>query len=144
MVGERMARTICARYYLDLMPVSQIARELGVSREDVREVVDDPTVHEEFLQRADKARARQKIRNAMAAEIALDRQVGFLQADVADELQPAQQHVAENVLRRALPAEKENPHDIRIRFVHGDIPLGMPKARPGEYEERGESSHELP
>lgn len=137
MVGERMARAICARYYLDLMPVSQIARELGVSREDVREAVDDPKAHEEFLQRADKARARQKIRNAMAAEIALDRQVSFLQADVKDDLQPTQQHVAENVLRRALPAEKDSPKDIRIRFVHGDISLGIPKDR-GEYEERGE------
>ena len=138
-VGKRMARTICARYYLDLQPVSQIARELGVSREDVRDAVDDPKAHEEFLQRADKARARQKIRNAMAAEIALDRQVGFLQADVGDELQPTQQHVAENVLRRALPAEKDSPKDIRIRFVHGEIPLGMPEGRPGEYEERGEN-----
>lgn len=137
MIGKRTARTICARYYLDLQPVSQIARELGVSREDVREAVDDPAAHEEFLQRADKARARQRIRTAMAAEIALDRQTEMLQAEVSDDLKPAQQHVAENVLRRALPAEKDNPHDIRIRFIGGDIPLGMPKARPGEYGETG-------
>lgn len=127
-LGERTKRAICARYYLDMQPISQIARELRVSREDVRDAVDDPLAQEAYLQRADKARTRQRIRAVSAAELALDRQADILQADVADELKPTQQRTAENVLRRALPPDREDRHDIRIRFQGGEIDLGMPAA----------------
>lgn len=134
-LGERTKRAICARYYLDLQPISQIARELGVSREEVRDAVDDPKAHEEFLQRADRARTRQRIRAVSAAESALDRQVELLQTDVCDELKPTQQRTAEAVLRRALPPEREDRHDIRIRFTGGEIELGMPESWKEGFEE---------
>lgn len=126
MLGERTKRAICARYYLDMQPISQIAEELHVTREDVRDAVDDPAAQEAYLQRADKARTRQRIRAVSAAESALDRQVELLQTDVCDELKPTQQRTAENVLRRALPPEREDRRDIRIRFPGGEIDLGMP------------------
>lgn len=127
-LGERTKRAICARYYLDMQPISQIARELRVTREDVRDAIDDPAAQEAFLQRADRARTRQRIRAVSAAESALDRQAELLKMDVCDELKPTQQRTAENVLRRALPPEREDRHDIRIRFTGGEIELGMPES----------------
>ncbi len=116
-------RRICTLYYLDVKPIDAIAKEVGVSRREVRAAIDDPTTQEEFLQRAEAARRRARVRAACAADAALERQVELITADVDAKLVPAQQRTAQALLNRAL--REEDKGEIRITFAN-EIKLGMP------------------
>ena len=126
---ESQARRACREYYLDCRSVEKIAQGLGVTKKAVREVIDDPGVQADYLQQAERTRKRTRARAAQAADLALERQVDFLQRDVSDKLIPAQQQTARTLLGLGL-RELEDRGEIRITFAGGDIHLGMPKERP--------------
>lgn len=134
-MNERQKRKICEKYYLDCKSIAQIAKETGVSRREIIEAVDDPSVQKEYLDRARAARERAKVRTACAADVALERQVDFVSSDGVDpRLVPAQQRAAQAVLNRAL--QDEDSGEIRLIFPEG-ITLGMPAPMP--VEEHGEN-----
>ena len=127
MIDDKTARKICARYFLDCRSIKEISKELGVSRQDVRDACDDPHLQAEYLQRAERARRRTRLRSASAAEIALEKQVELLSQDVPDKLIPTQQRTAQHVLRAGLDSGQQSG-EIRIVFAQ-PIALGMPRAR---------------
>lgn len=130
---ERQARRACRMYYLDCVPVAKIAQELRETREAVLKVIDDPATQAEYLRQAERTRKRTKARAAQAAELALEKQVEFLNREVEDDLIPTQQATA-RALYGAGAADQEDRSEIRISFTGSDIRIGMPKAKPGEIE----------
>lgn len=130
---ERQARRACRMYYLDCLPVARIAQDLRETREAVLKVIDDPTAQAEYLRQAERTRKRTKARAAQAAELALEKQVEFLNRDVGDELIPTQQATA-RALYGAGTGVLEDRSEIRISFTGGEIRIGMPEAKAGEYD----------
>lgn len=130
---EKQARRACRMYYLDCLPVGRIAQDTRETREAVLEVIDDPAAQAEYLRQAEQTRKRTKVRAAQAAELALEKQVEFLNREVTDELIPTQQATA-RALYGAGIADQDDRSEIRISFTGGDIRIGMPRAKPGEFE----------
>lgn len=128
-LSPRKARQICKRYYLDCASIADIAAELHVSREAVRACVDDPAVQADYLRHMERARQRTRMRSASAAELALDRQISFLSADMSaegKELVIEQQRTAERVLKRALAPDRESDRQITIRWEGEPVTMAMP------------------
>lgn len=136
---EDQIRGVCRLYYLDCKPVSYIAQRYHVSRDEVLRIIDDPAVQSEHLRKAEGARKRTRARAAHAAELAIEKQVEFLQRDVGDELIPAQQRTARALLGLGL-REDESRGEIRISFGGDEIRIGMPQREASDFE--GTFTHE--
>lgn len=124
MTRTRREQRVLAMYYLDLRPIAQIAQELRISRERVRDIVDDPTAQEEYLARAARSRRRARARLAAAADMALERQLDLIgRENVPDELIPAQQLAAHRVLKAALETDQDDARGeaAAVRIID-DIP----------------------
>lgn len=129
---EDQQRQAARLYYLDCRSVRQIAEELHVPREKVRAAIDDPGLQAEYLQKTEAIRSRTRARAAAAADIALERQVDFLQQDVDAELIPAQQRTAAAVYRQGMN-DMDDGSAVKVVFANGPIKLGMPRAMvPGK------------
>ena len=121
-------------YYLDCKPLEKIAEELGCSRSEVVEVIDDPGRQQQYIDEAHKARKRLRLRAAAAAEAALEKQVEFLATEQTEtELIVAQQRTAGQLLRAGMEDERADG-TVRVIFENGAPKLGMPK---GKYPEGG-------
>ena len=128
MIGVRKARRAARMYYLECIPVARIAEKLDCRREDVLDVIDDPGMQQKYVDAAEKARRRLRLRAAAAADTALERQVELVNATVDSSLIAEQQRAAARVLRTGM-AEEGNDGVITIRFEGGPIKLGMPTGR---------------
>lgn len=123
---DEQARRAAALYYLDCLPVADIAKRLRCPRDAVRDAIDDPGIQAEYLDKAERARKRVQARlQAGGADLALGRQLELLsREDVDDKLVGVQQLTAERVLRRL---DKQHAHeDITVTLSCGEIVLGMP------------------
>ena len=134
-LSEKKKRAACRMYYLDIKSIADIAKELQISREAVRDAIDDPGEQAAYLKTAERVRKRTRLRAAAAAEAALERQIEFvMQTDVSDELRSAQMLTAERMLRRSLDQDTGQPVDARI-VVEG-IEIGMPEKDMGLVKRR--------
>lgn len=134
MLNARQARRAARMYYLDCVPIDKIAGALGCSRGEIVEVIDDPGRQQQYIDEAQKARKRLRLRAAAAAEAALEKQVEFLAAEQTEtELIVAQQRTAGQLLRAGMEDERTDG-TVKLIFENGMPKLGMPK---GKYPEGG-------
>lgn len=122
-------------YYLDCKPIGKIAEELGCSRSEVVEVIDDPGRQKQYVEEAAKIRRRMQARAAAAAEAAQEKLVEFMGEDVKETALIVEQQRAAARLLRAGMEDETGDGTIRIVFEGGMPKLGIPQG--GSYREDG-------
>lgn len=130
-MDRKTEQKACRMYYLDGQSIQAIAKELRITREAVRDAVDDPKAQADYLAMAEQVRKRLRVRQGFAAEAALERQLQILQAEPASETEKQLQMVtAERILKRSEAAERRDAVSGQktIVFRVDGIKLGMPPA----------------